>query len=180
MNIEEHLTFRTRLYILEKILTQKQKLYMNHLFDFIFFLSDFLLENKIEFNINTISYSDLVSLKHKKLNSFLKIYSKKEITSFLSYFKKIYNFDHIINSKYNEIEATFSNKDLTLIINKKNIITKFKIEQSLIRYQSYIVNDIEYLIEENILFKIETFEKFINNIEKQFNIEKKILKMIFY
>lgn len=75
MNIEEHLTFRTRLYILEKILTQKQKLYMNHLFDFIFFLSDFLLENKIEFNINTISYSDLVSLKHKKLLS-IRICSK--------------------------------------------------------------------------------------------------------
>lgn len=180
MNIEEHLTFRTRLYILEKILTPKQRLYMNHVFDFIFFLSDLLLENKIEFNINTISYSDLVSLKNKQLNSFLKVYSKKEIIGILSYLKKIYNFDNVINSKYNEIEATFSNKNLTLIINKNNIVTKFKIEKSLLRYHSYIVNGTEFLIEENILFKIETFEKFINNIEDQFKLEKKILKMIFY
>lgn len=179
MNKQDHLTFFSRLRILEKIDTI-HPIDISGLYIDLLFLYSKLIENNFVFDVKTVTYEDLIEFEKYFPNKVVKPLNKSSVQARLIWLKKIYAFEHDVKSDYEGKPALFSNSDLSLIVTDDNISVKVFIDGNLLRYHSYSVDGVEYQIEDSILMKHSTFSRFISNIVEYHACEKSVLKMALY
>lgn len=180
MTRDEHLCYFARLHILEKLLSTNDKLLLSALFIDIVHIYFVLIQSKIDFDVNTLSYDTIINSSDVNIKKLNKLFSKRRLIGLLAWIKKIYFFEHTIISKYNDLNAVFSNKDLTLSVQKDNLICFFKIERGLFAYLSYSVDSEIFLVQDEILFKPATLNIFVSNLSDYYFMNKDLLKMVFY
>lgn len=179
MNKHDHLTFFSRLRILEKI-DISHSIDISGLYIDLLFLYSKLIDNNFIFDIKTVTYEDFIEFEKGFPSKVIKPLNKRSVQGLLIWLKKIYAFEHDIESNYDGKPVLFSNSDLSLISRQDNISVKFFIDGNLLRYHSYSIDGIEYDIAESILMKHSTFSRFISNILEYHACEKSVLKMALY
>jgi hypothetical protein len=179
LNKQAHLTFFSRLRILEKI-DISHSIDISGLYIDLLFLYSKLIDNNFIFDIKTVTYEDLIEFEKDSQHKVIKPLNKRSVQGLLIWLKKIYAFEHDVKTDYEGKPVLFSNSDLSLIITDKNISVKFFIDGNLLRYHSYSVDGVEHLIEDSILMKHSTFSRFISNIVEYHACEKSVLTMVLY
>lgn len=184
MTYLENYAFTSRLYILEAMLTDHQKVMMGHIYNMMFCIQNSLLANNVEFDIRTMDYDSLINISSDRLKKTLKKFPRREIVGVLHWLKKVYAFDNVIDTHYNGIPASFCNKTLTLTVTQNPITATFVIDTSrdgFLLYTSYSENGIEHsLVCDDILFKRETFNRFVPKLNEYYCMEKSVLEMVLY
>lgn len=180
----ENYAFTSRLYILEAMLTDHQKFMLAHIYSMMFCIQNSLLANDVEFDIRTMDYDSLIKISSDSFKKTLKKFPRREIVGVLHWLKKVYAFDHVIDAHYNGIPASFCNKTLTLTVTQSPITASFVIDTTrngFLLYTSYSDNGIEKsLVSDDILFKRDTFNRFIPKLNEYYCMEKSVLEMVLY
>lgn len=180
MTRQEHLTFLLRLHILGGLVDSYHTIDLTGLYVDLIKLYSLLIENDFEFDLETVTYEDLIMFEHNFSKKVVEPLHKLSVVGLLIWLKKIYAFNHTIKTSYKGKSVIFSNADNSLIVNHKNISATFIIDENLLRYISYSVDEVEYEIKENILFKLSTFDRFLANIDEYHACEKSVLTMALY
>lgn len=180
LNKNDHLTFFSRLRILDKMVDSNYPVDIRGMYVDLLFLYYRLFENNFVFDIETVTYEYLIDFEKDFPSKVIKPLNKRSVKGLLIWLKKIYAFEHDVKSNYEEKPALFSNSELSLVIYDDNISVKFFIDRDLLRYHSYSIDGIEYQIEESILMKHSTFSRFIVNLHEYHACEKEVLRMVLY
>lgn len=180
----ENFAFMSRLYILEAMLTDHQKIMMGHIYNRMLCIQNSLLAHDVEFDIMTMDYDSLINISSDSFKKTLKKFPRREVVGVLHWVKKVYAFDHVIQGHYNGVPASFCNKTLTLTVTQNPITASFVIDTTrygFLLYTSYSENGIEHsLVSDDILFKRDTFNRFITKLNEYYCVEKSVLAMALY
>jgi len=179
MTRNEHLAYLTRLHILKQLLTEDQKQLLSGMYQDLLIVYFTLVVSKIEFDVKNLSYDLIASSSDSSVKQLTKFFYKKELIGLIGWLQKIYSFDHVITSNYKTFPATFSNRDLIFSISRDNLTCFFVIDKSLVRYVSYSIDGVNHTIDDNILFKLNTLNDFVNNMPEYYHLDKSLLEMIF-
>lgn len=180
MNKEDHIILFSRLRILEKIVDTAYPVDIRGMYAQLIFLYSILIENRFVFDVKTVTYEELIEFESELPKKVIKPLNKGFVKGLLIWLKKIYEFEHDIQSEYEGKPVLFSNTELSLVITDKNISVKFFIDVDLLRYDSYTIDGITHKIEEPILMRHSTFSRFIMNIHEYYACEKSVLRMALY
>jgi hypothetical protein len=184
MTYLENYAFTSRLYILEAMLTDHQKIMLGHIFNMMLCIQNSLLANNVEFDIRTMDYDGLINISSDRFKKTLKKLPRREIVGVLCWLKKVYAFDHVIDAHYNGIPASFCNKTLTLTVTQSPITGTFIIDTTrngFLLYTSYSDGVGEHsLLSDDLLFKRTTFNRFIPKLNEYYCMEKSVLEMVLY
>jgi hypothetical protein len=177
---QEHLTFFLRLHILGSLVDGYHTIDLTGLYVDLIKLYALLLENDFDFDIETVTYEELIMFENNLSKKVVKPLHKRSVVGLLIWLKKIYAFNHTVESVYKGKAVIFSNADNSLIVNHNNISATFVIDGNLLRYISYSVDEEDYEVKETILFKLSTFDRFLANIDEYYACQKSILEMALY
>lgn len=180
MKKEDHIVFFSRLRILEKTVDTSYSVDIRGMYAQLIFLYSMLIEHHFVFDVKTVTYEELIEFESNFPKKVIKPLNKRFVKGLLIWLKKIYEFEHDIQSEYEGKPALFSNTDLSLTITDKNISVKFFIDVDRLRYDSYTIDGITHKIEEPILMRHSTFSRFILNIPEYHSCEKSVLRMALY
>lgn len=179
MTRHDHLAYFCRLRILKKLLSGDKIKSYSDVYDEIIFIYSVLIKSKVSFTLEDLDYNFFNHSKNTDINELLTYFPKEYFLGLINNLKKIYYLNNTFSSYYNNLSATFSNRDSTLSIKKGNLTCFFVISKSLIRYIAYSVGSNNYLIDDKVIFTLTEFDDFIKHISEYHSLDKSVLDMIF-